>query len=331
MGSRVRVAAAACLMASGLFAGAACGAVAFADPDESDGVGGAGAVGGGTGETGAATSAATPAVRAPGTRAGRRGPHPHPSRIGAGGSPDGMTPGPKSAVDDSSSKQPEGAGGGRGTGPADGAGEQPEGHQDAAKGEQPDPADPQDPDDDPDDCLPWWWPKPGATHPGNGGGGVGSGAPKAPTGRPAHPPVMQLPERAPKPTPNGEAPALTAVPDIALPPVALPGITVSPGAGGPPPDPSPPPPVSHSPGAPPTPAPPPRTPVQAVDNPLLPASYRAGYGEYLRTADISHVVAVAVPGFTGIMVLTGAGGIIGYRQARSALAVRSTRSARFTS
>ena len=63
----------------------------------------------------------------------------------------------------------------------------------------------------------------------------------------------------------------------------------------------------------------------------VPASYRAGYGERLRTAPMSQVIAMAVPGATGIMLLTGAGGLIGYRQARAGLAIRAAGSGRFVS
>jgi hypothetical protein len=55
----------------------------------------------------------------------------------------------------------------------------------------------------------------------------------------------------------------------------------------------------------------------------LQPSYRAGYGDYLRTAGLGEIAAVAIPGFTGILVLTGAGGLVGYRQARAGHAVRS--------
>jgi hypothetical protein len=61
----------------------------------------------------------------------------------------------------------------------------------------------------------------------------------------------------------------------------------------------------------------------------LPASYRAGYGDYLRTAGVGQMVAVAVPGVTGILVLTSAGGLVGYRQARAGHAVRANGTARF--
>jgi hypothetical protein len=63
--------------------------------------------------------------------------------------------------------------------------------------------------------------------------------------------------------------------------------------------------------------------------PLSNSSYRIGYGEYLRTAGLSQVAALAVPGVTGILVLTGAGGLVGYRQAKAGHAVRTGGTARF--
>ena len=59
------------------------------------------------------------------------------------------------------------------------------------------------------------------------------------------------------------------------------------------------------------------------------ASYRIGYTEYLRSAGLPQVAALAVPGLVGIMVLTGAGGLVGYRQAKAGHAVRVGGSARF--
>jgi hypothetical protein len=59
------------------------------------------------------------------------------------------------------------------------------------------------------------------------------------------------------------------------------------------------------------------------------ASYRIGYTEYLRTAGLPQVAALAVPGLVGIMVLTGAGGLVGYRQAKAGHAVHVGASARF--
>ena len=52
------------------------------------------------------------------------------------------------------------------------------------------------------------------------------------------------------------------------------------------------------------------------------SSYRVGYTEYLRSAGLPQVAALAVPGLAGILVLTGAGGLVGYRQAKAGHAVR---------
>ena len=57
--------------------------------------------------------------------------------------------------------------------------------------------------------------------------------------------------------------------------------------------------------------------------------YRIGYTEYLRSAGLPQVAALAVPGLVGILVLTGAGGMVGYRQAKAGHAVRVGGSARF--
>lgn len=83
---------------------------------------------------------------------------------------------------------------------------------------------------------------------------------------------------------------------------------------------TPPPPARQQPSPPATPA----------SNDLLPApTYRMGYVDYLRAAGLGEVAAVAVPGVTGILVLTSAGGLIGYRQARAGRAVRAGGPARF--
>jgi hypothetical protein len=60
-----------------------------------------------------------------------------------------------------------------------------------------------------------------------------------------------------------------------------------------------------------------------------PASYRAGYPEYLRNAGISQVALLAAPGLAGMVLLTGVGGLVGYRQAKAGHAVRTGRAARF--
>jgi hypothetical protein len=59
------------------------------------------------------------------------------------------------------------------------------------------------------------------------------------------------------------------------------------------------------------------------------ASYRIGYTEYLRSAGLSQVAALAVPGVAGMLVLTGAGGLVGYRQAKAGHAVHTGGTARF--
>jgi hypothetical protein len=88
-------------------------------------------------------------------------------------------------------------------------------------------------------------------------------------------------------------------------------------------------------GTPPT---PPASPAQKEQSPpafsagnqaSVAPSYRMGYMEYLRAAGLGEVAAVAVPGFTGILILTGAGGLIGYRQARAGSAMRTGNTARF--
>ena len=60
-----------------------------------------------------------------------------------------------------------------------------------------------------------------------------------------------------------------------------------------------------------------------------PSSYRLGYTDYLRNAGLSQVAALAVPGVAGMLVLTGAGGLLGYRQAKAGHAVHTSGTARF--
>jgi len=71
-------------------------------------------------------------------------------------------------------------------------------------------------------------------------------------------------------------------------------------------------------------------PANAGSNVAVPAaSYRIGYTEYLRSAGLSQVAALAVPGVAGMLVLTGAGGLVGYRQAKAGHAVHTSGTARF--
>ncbi|MGH3638788.1 MAG: hypothetical protein ACRDUX_07140 [Mycobacterium sp.] len=54
-------------------------------------------------------------------------------------------------------------------------------------------------------------------------------------------------------------------------------------------------------------------------NPVL----REGYPQYLRSARITQVATVALPGLAGLIALTASGGVIGYRQANSGRYLRS--------
>jgi hypothetical protein len=141
---------------------------------------------------------------------------------------------------------------------------------------------------------------------------------------------MQLP-------PVGEPPVIDVVPgvgaapvDMPIPPLTLP-VIVAPAAGG-------------GAGAPVAPvfkgmprgvtAEPPAgrepLPANAGSNVSVPpASCRIGYTDYLRNAGLSQVAALAVPGIAGMLVLTGAGGLIGYRQAKAGHAVHTSGTARF--
>jgi hypothetical protein len=154
-----------------------------------------------------------------------------------------------------------------------------------------------------------------------------------PSGRPEVP-DMQLP-------PASEPSAIDVVPgvgaaaaDLPIPPITLP-VIVAPavplgaggGAGGPaePALPAAPRGVSAEPPA-------GREPLPASvgSNVALPASsYRVGYADYLRNAGLSQVAALAVPGVTGMLVLTGAGGLVGYRQAKAGHAIHTSGTARF--
>jgi hypothetical protein len=168
----------------------------------------------------------------------------------------------------------------------------------------------------------------GLPAPGGGGGAV----PQAPGGGGALPPEMQLPPAA------SEPPAISSVPDVGaapvelpIPPITLPVIIAPPaglGAGGAPAGPALPaapravsaePPAGREP-----------LPANAGSNAAVPpATYRIGYADYLRNAGLSQVAALAVPGVAGMLVLTGAGGLVGYRQAKAGRAVHTSATARF--
>ncbi|MGH3582859.1 MAG: hypothetical protein ACRDUB_14820, partial [Mycobacterium sp.] len=124
--SRVRVAAAACLMASGLFVGGAGGALAFASPEDGESPGGGEVASGSTGAAAPDTVGSAPAEGAVGTGPDRRGRSARPPRVIIGNGRD-TTPSDagESAPEGKSSKQSENAGGSSGTAPGAPAGEQP--------------------------------------------------------------------------------------------------------------------------------------------------------------------------------------------------------------
>jgi hypothetical protein len=196
-----------------------------------------------------------------------------------------------------------------------------------------------------DHCSPgWpWWPWPWPWNPGEppgpGGGGGGGTAPEVPSGRPHVLPQMQLPpelmppETEPGPTVVDAEPGVgIAAAQLPIAPITLP-VIVAPatGLGG----------GGGSPGAPTLPvtprgvsAEPPAgrepLPANVGSNVAVPAtSYRIGYTEYLRSAGLSQVAALAVPGLAGMLTLTGAGGLVGYRQAKAGHAVHTSGTARF--
>jgi hypothetical protein len=201
----------------------------------------------------------------------------------------------------------------------------------------PEPTEPTEPSEPPG--------QPGPTPPASVGGGGGGAIVQLPRFNPPSVPEMQLPNEL-RPTLPGlpgtpgvldagagavavAAPAGPAVP-IALPVIVVPplGLGVGGGPGG-----------GAAAGLPPAaprgvPAQPPSgrisPPANVGSNAAVPnASYRIGYTQYLRTAGLPQVAALAVPGLFGIMVLTGAGGLVGYRQAKAGHAVRVGGSARF--
>ena len=238
---------------------------------------------------------------------------------------------------------------GNGRGPWHGAGEKepPRTGTETPKPDPPKPEDPKDPcDDDPEPTEPPGGPGPNPQFPESGGGGGGA-VEQLPRYKPPSVPDMQLPDEL-QPAPPGlpgtpgvldagagvvaaGAPVGAAVP-IALPVIVAPPLGLGIGVGG----------VGGggaSAGLPPAaprgvPSQPPAgrssPPANVGSNAAVPnASYRIGYTEYLRTAGLPQVAALAVPGLVGILVLTGAGGLVGYRQAKAGHAVRVGGSARF--
>jgi hypothetical protein len=75
----------------------------------------------------------------------------------------------------------------------------------------------------------------------------------------------------------------------------------------------------------PTPAPPAATAAVPVEVPAT----RLGYQRYLRTAKVTDVAVVALPGVVGLVLMTVSGTVIGHRQARAGHMLRHTGTARF--
>jgi hypothetical protein len=75
----------------------------------------------------------------------------------------------------------------------------------------------------------------------------------------------------------------------------------------------------------PTPAPAPPTGAVPVDI----RATRVGYQQYLRTAKTSDIAIVALPGLTGLVLMTVSGAVIGHRQARAGHMLRHSGAARF--
>jgi hypothetical protein len=117
------------------------------------------------------------------------------------------------------------------------------------------------------------------------------------------PPVIAAPLVAPVAPPEGlpsvpgPAPAAPMPPVISQPPAGQPGIQP--------------------------------LPTVAVNVPGVPETFRVGYPDVLRTADLEALIIATVPGVSGMVALTAAGAMLGYRQARAAQAVRATAIARF--
>jgi hypothetical protein len=321
--TRIRIAAAACLVVSGLFVGGAGAALAIADPEPAH-----------SDDTGSAptdpTGVDTPASPSEQPTATATAPKPT-SQVGDGRGGSTRTPEATSkqiTTRATPSSQSD-------TAPTPSVAAAPS-TQTASPTTTPDIA-PDDPEEHPGwQWWPWCWPTPPGPGlpPGTGsssgtGGGGGGGVPRSPA----------LPVVPADPTVDVVTGLATAAGQLPLVPLALPAV-VAPlgvgagggGVGGPgvAPGPS----APRSSGGTPRAAPPPRArdqrpPAFSAGNGTIPATYRAGYGQYLRTAGLGEMAAAAVPGVTGILVLTLAGGVLGFRQARAGHAVRANGTARF--
>ncbi len=174
-----------------------------------------------------------------------------------------------------------------------------------------------------------------------GGGGGGGAAPSSgnvgrspklppvPTAPSTRSIVIRAPEAPAAPVPVAPVAPLPVVPPVVLPPVpvVVPLAPAPPGAPGPaaPQAPAAPAaPTIQEPGTNRQPAPP-----ESAGPHTLPESFRAGYADYLRMADVTDLMWAALPGTVGIMAITAAGGVVGYRQARAATVLPPAGIARF--
>jgi hypothetical protein len=348
VGSRVRIAAAACLVASGLLVGGADASMAFAEPGNSADEHGSAektrgnphsgerkardAKPGGEHGTNGDNNNGDNGVGNPGNgNCGNGGSNGNAHGCGSGNdNPDDPAPTTKPTTPPTKPTKPT-------TPPTT---EQP------STTEEPPPP-PDDPggcdEENNDGCSPGWpWPgipgqPPGA---GGGGGGGGGGFPEAPSGG-AHvrPPMHLPPELMPPADEPVEPTVIDVTPGVGVAaaelPIALP-VVVAPvtglgggggqgGAGAGPSLPGAPRAVTAEPPAAREPLP-----AKVGSNASVPAaSYRTGYSEYLRSAELPQVAALAVSGVAGMLVLTGAGGFVGYRQAKAGHAVHTSGTARF--
>ena len=147
---------------------------------------------------------------------------------------------------------------------------------------------------------------------------------------PTAPSTRSIVIRAEHPASVPAAPVAPA--PVIVPPVVPPPPVVVPLAPAPAPSPLAP---APSPAAPPSPViQQPRTNHQpaladSLSPQAIPESFRVGYADYLRAADVTYLLAVALPGVAGILAFTAAGGVVGYRQARAAQVLPPAGIARF--
>lgn len=333
VGSRGRIAAAGFLVASGLLAGGGSNAVAHAAPapdsagaDEGDG---------GTAESGQKNGlnsrprAGAGDERSTGAEAAA---HPKPGEWKPrGGRPVDQKPqrpeeeNPPLGVDPDDGE--EGVGEGPLTPPGGPVWEEP-----------PTKEEPEVPEK-PEDCWPSWPPGPGSgpePEPPPPGAGGGDDQPGRSTSRPQIPttqmPSLLRPENTPsQPDVIDAEPGVgVTASDTAVAPITVPIVVALPVAGA-------------ASGLPTEPVP--RSPGSSAAEPAAgrqapaaesgsnvgvpPASYRTGYTDYLRSAGISQIAALAAPGLAGMLILTGLGGLLGYRQAKAGRAVGTGSAARF--